>query len=272
MPPKLSQLTSSLTRFLVKGGRGLWYQFERRREPMDFRVKIVSAMTRQVKQTLTPNVAVRIYSEAQKAETLTARIKRLIAEAFRPITTFLTTDDVNKYLRWSAVQGGQSALSMMGVRAEFNLRNGLFLGTLAKRGSWLLKNIDQTTLEALQEQVVDAIKEGLTATEIQASITARFEDDINPYRAEMITRTEFAHAATKAQRKTFEKSGIKRWTWSQPPGDEDDECTDNDGESVAIGEPFPSGDTEPPLHPNCKCAVVPVPPEDFDPEGAWLGD
>lgn len=229
-------------------------------------------MNRQINQTMTFNLVMQLLAETEKADTLTNRIKRLIAEAFRPIVTYLSTSEVDKYLKWSANRGGQAALSQLGVRVEFNLTNGPFLKTLEKRGSWLLKNIDDTTLSALQDKVVAAVKDGMTATEIQASITAEFEDDINPYRAEMIARTEFANAATNAQRATYEKSGITEWVWSQPPGDEDDDCTENDGETVKIGENFPSGDEQPPVHPNCKCAVSPVPPDDWDMEGAWLGN
>jgi hypothetical protein len=35
-------------------------------------------------------------------------------------------------------------------------------------------------------------------------------------------------------------------------------CADNDGEIVALGDSFPSGDSEPPAHPNCLCTILPV--------------
>lgn len=269
---QLSRLSSSLHRFLTKAGRGLWYGYTKRQQPKDFQAALTLAMNRQIRQIVSIFNVNRLLAEVHKATTVSSRIKGVLKGNFYPLTSFLSRTEIDKYLVWSANVGGQAALRQMGVRVDFNLRNGPFIDTLKERGSWLLDSMDDTTLSALQDKMVSAVKDGLTATEIQSSITAEFEDDINPYRAEMITRTEFANAAVKASRKTYEESGIRDWTWSQAPGDEDDDCTDNDGETVKMGEAFPSGDEEPPVHPNCKCSVTPAIPEDWDMAGAWLGD
>ena len=45
-----------------------------------------------------------------------------------------------------------------------------------------------------------------------------------------------------------------KWTLSADH-DEEDDCDLNEDVEVNFGEPFPSGDLHPPLHPHCKCGV-----------------
>lgn len=70
-------------------------------------------------------------------------------------------------------------------------------------------------------------------------------------------RSETARAASYAQRSALESLDLKTWMWNS----EDsacDICDPNDGQIVAIGEDFPSGDSEPPAHPNCRCVTTAV--------------
>jgi hypothetical protein len=55
---------------------------------------------------------------------------------------------------------------------------------------------------------------------------------------------------------TYQDAGIEQIEWNavQPC----DLCAPNDGQVVTLGEAFDSGDTEPPAHPNCRCALLPV--------------
>jgi hypothetical protein len=72
-----------------------------------------------------------------------------------------------------------------------------------------------------------------------------------------VARTETARAASFSQRSTLESIGMKTWQWNvQSSGC--DVCDSNADEIVVIGDAFPSGDTEPPAHPNCRCIVTAV--------------
>jgi hypothetical protein len=58
---------------------------------------------------------------------------------------------------------------------------------------------------------------------------------------------------------TYKEYGLEKQEWqaSSPC----DKCAINEGAVVEIGSPFPSGVTQPPQHPNCRCALLPVIPD-----------
>lgn len=70
-------------------------------------------------------------------------------------------------------------------------------------------------------------------------------------------RTETARAASFAQRANLESLDLRTSQWLvQETGCEI--CSQNDNEIVALGDVFPSGDSEPPAHPNCRCLITAV--------------
>jgi hypothetical protein len=58
---------------------------------------------------------------------------------------------------------------------------------------------------------------------------------------------------------TYKEFGLEQQEWL--PINPCDICALNDGAVVNIGSPFPSGVTQPPQHPNCRCALIPVIPD-----------
>lgn len=75
--------------------------------------------------------------------------------------------------------------------------------------------------------------------------------------ASMVARTETARATSYATQETLSALDLQTWQWNAEDSACDD-CLDNDSEIVTVGDPFPSGDTEPPSHPNCRCVCLPV--------------
>jgi hypothetical protein len=55
---------------------------------------------------------------------------------------------------------------------------------------------------------------------------------------------------------TYEEAEIEQVEWAalEPC----DICEVNEGQVVNLGQPFNSGDYQPPAHPNCRCALLPV--------------
>lgn len=75
-------------------------------------------------------------------------------------------------------------------------------------------------------------------------------------RARTIANTEISRAQVMGNAKVWEESGVvESIEWFRSEDDPCDECNLNDGEVVAIGTLFPSGDAYPPVHPNCRCTV-----------------
>lgn len=116
--------------------------------------------------------------------------------------------------------------------------------------------ITETTRLRLREIVKNAFGKETTMEEfIQAIQDA---DIFSEYRAEMIARTETALAQTNGNFEAWKVTGaVKSVTWLLSDDHETpDECDENDGEVVAFGDLFSSGDRMPPAHPNCWCVLA----------------
>src|SRR5665213_3523040 len=98
-------------------------------------------------------------------------------------------------------------------------------------------------------------------TEIRNAITADF-DNISKSQAMRITRTEVARTSIQASKDAWAQSGLVDGNqWVVMEGG--DECDDYDGQIEALdGNFYPDttefADGDPPLHPNCKCQLIPI--------------
>ena len=78
----------------------------------------------------------------------------------------------------------------------------------------------------------------------------------DPARALTIAITEQNRAMSLASMQTYQDLGLEKVEWSGANPCEI--CAPNEGQIVNLGDAFNSGDTEPPVHPNCRCAFLPV--------------
>ena len=75
-------------------------------------------------------------------------------------------------------------------------------------------------------------------------------------RALTIAQTEMSSAVSIASRELYQESGAELVEWIV--ADPCDLCQENaDVSPIGIDDTFPSGDTEPPAHPNCVCDIAP---------------
>jgi hypothetical protein len=66
-----------------------------------------------------------------------------------------------------------------------------------------------------------------------------------------------SRAVSVATVDAYKDFGVEQYEWLSL--DPCEICGGNsDAGPIAMGEEFPSGDTEPPAHPNCRCTVLPV--------------
>lgn len=122
--------------------------------------------------------------------------------------------------------------------------------------AWSIAGTTRTQLRTLVE---NAMERGDSNADLAKEIrgATAFSKD----RADTIARTESAIADTQGAIQGWRESGLvagKQWLTAP---DCCDECQELDGLIVALDEDFPDGDA--PLHPNCRCAVTPVLPEDM---------
>ncbi len=117
--------------------------------------------------------------------------------------------------------------------------------------------IDEATREMLRSAVEDALEEGASNEELANEISGSYA--FSEERASVIARTETATADVQGNLEAYRQSGevaSKRWLTAP---DCCDECAELDGEEVPLDDEFPNdGGDGPPLHPNCRCDVVPV--------------
>lgn len=121
----------------------------------------------------------------------------------------------------------------------------------------------QTDKELLSSIISDGVDNGSTVSEIRDNITNKF-GDYTKVQAERITRTEVMRVSTMAAEDAFEQSDVvegKQWLVAPNCCDI---CVDHANKVVKLGGNFYKGDNSgfqdgnPPLHPNCRCTIIPV--------------
>lgn len=118
-----------------------------------------------------------------------------------------------------------------------------------------IKGFTQSTTDQLGTILADSLAKGDPVR--VAAKAMRDSLEVNSSRATMIARTETNRAMSTATLNTYKQNGVqgKEWLVSDPC----DICQGNeDAGTIAVGDSFPSGDNNPPAHPNCLCSLSPV--------------
>jgi hypothetical protein len=150
-------------------------------------------------------------------------------------------------INWASWRAGNKPAALL-VRKPRGLSN-----LLDNRGI-TIQGINQTTLDRLGTILARALEKGWSPSEIKDEVGDLIDADSE--RALTIAQTETSRAVTTASRQLYEESGVELVEWIV--ADPCDLCQENaDVSPIRIDETFPSGDTEPPAHPNCVCDISP---------------
>lgn len=162
----------------------------------------------------------------------------------------LITPHIQEYLK----AGGENAAELTGV--DFVASTPAIEKFIADRAQYFATTITDTTYAALKDQLKQGMDAGESIDDI-ADRVAQVYSDAEGYRSEMIARTEVSASQNFGTVTAYEQAGVEKieWTVVDP---EDADCLENEGVEVKIGDAFPSGDTQPPVHPNCVCGTLPV--------------
>ena len=158
--------------------------------------------------------------------------------------------DESDYLDWKNWKPGDAAAALLLKPTRAFLR-------LLELFGITIRGIDQTGYERLGTALSDSIALGLSPTRAAKLIQDAVSD---PARALTIAITETNRAISRATVERYQNYGLQEMEWatSSPC----DKCAQNEGQVVTIGSSFDSGATQPPVHPNCRCALLPVIPND----------
>lgn len=199
-----------------------------------------------------------VHLDARKTA-LIASLKPLYADGWalgQAVGQTLLTDRINKGITldptvspvvdWKAWKPGNEAASAL-VKPS-----GALQELLDRRGV-TINGVSDTKINRIGTVLGNALQLGITPKDVSIMVDQVIDD---PQQALIIAQTEMSRAVSVASRDLYETSGVEQVEWLVAIGCED--CQDNaDASPIGINETFPSGDTEPPAHPNCICSLAP---------------
>jgi SPP1 gp7 family putative phage head morphogenesis protein len=156
--------------------------------------------------------------------------------------------------------------SGMTVNLKFNILkkefvdaavNAKYKGDLFSDRIWANKG---DMIDALQKNITGAMKGDITIDKIGRQIRDAF--NVHAYESQRLVNTETARVQTQASEDMGRDTGVEQVMWSATldmlTAPED---ADLDGKVWGINEDHP----EPPLHPNCRCCLINVPYDGWNP-------
>lgn len=168
------------------------------------------------------------------------------------------TIDFEPILSSVATQSGIEAMKLVDKEQVYNPND--IRKTVKKRVELFAKSMIETDKDKLIDMIAQGVQGGSSIPKISQEIRETFED-YSKMQTDRIVRTEVSYAASSAQVDAWEQSGVvvgKEWITSDPCP----ECEPYDGKIVLLDKGFfdtsEFADGDPPLHPNCKCDLVPV--------------
>jgi hypothetical protein len=212
------------------------------------RVRARSWAIMNIRPNLEPlrQILYKLWSEGYALGDLAARMA--ISEAERAQKA-----DTSTMVDWNKWKPGDAASAIL-------LKPPKAFQRLLEGAGITLKGFSDTTLTDIGNAIGEAIELGLDA---KVSAKNILNHVANPARALSIAITEQNRAISTATANRYLDAGLSQMEWLvfQPCKI----CAENEGKKVSIGAPFPSGHTQPPAHPHCRCALAPVIPGMDDP-------
>src|SRR3990167_5831972 len=171
---------------------------------------------------------------------------------------------------------GSDVLDELEVGGNLNLNTQRAIDYINKNGLDLVKEINTTTREDLRKTLGQGLADGESIEDLKDRVKRVFDIADNS-RARKIARTEVIRASNFGTNEAYIQSGVvsgKEWLTEQD--DRTDEfCAEMDGKIIDLednffdlGDSFKIGGRilnidlfsveYPPLHPNCRCTLIPV--------------
>ena len=111
-------------------------------------------------------------------------------------------------------------------------------------------------VDTLNEKLVECVVTGKKTTELKKELQERFNVSYN--QANTLVRTEAAHIETQAAAQRYKDYGLTKYEFlGRDEHDIGCDCKKLNGKVFYYSE-MKTGVNAPPLHPNCRCAIIPV--------------
>ena len=168
-------------------------------------------------------------------------------------------------------QVGQASLDDLLVGIDFDVTNPRVVGFLNHYVPKFSFETNKETIAELKKTLREGLAEGESIPKLRKRVNKVF-DFSERYRSIRIARSETIRASNFGAEEAYIQSGVcegKEWLIAR---DERlcENCEEMDGKKASLGKPFDTGGMDidldytdgempyPPLHCNCRCAIVPI--------------
>lgn len=199
-----------------------------------------------VNKTFIQNALARTYAEGYVLGEVsaTAMLALVLGIKKAPTNRQLAVASVVNWETWKP--GNRAAAALLKPKGGLE-------SLLATRKITIADEVVNTKLNRIGTILAKALEQGKTPKETSVLVDEVIND---PQHALVISQTEMSRAVSVASRDLYEESNVEEVEWLVAEGC--DICQENaDASPIGIGDTFPSGDSEPPAHPNCMCALAP---------------
>lgn len=152
---------------------------------------------------------------------------------------------------------GSAAYAELGVSGSFDVSNPKVIKWIKTHVGDLIKDLADTTKDKLRKTLAEGVSRGEKIPSLASRVSSVY-DEAKGSRAIKIARTETISASNQGALQAYDQSGVverKQWL---AESDACDDCLAMQGEIVGLHKSFSGGVDAPPLHPNCRCTVLPV--------------
>ena len=150
---------------------------------------------------------------------------------------------------------GEAELERLGLAISFNVENPRVIEFLRKYGLDEATLINDYTKQKLRETLIDGLRAGETIPDLASRVRLVYRD-ADRSRSITIARTEIIQASNFGALESYKQTEgvVKGWEWLTAKDElVCDECEGVDGDTHELGD-----SNVPPLHPRCRCSILPL--------------
>ena len=152
---------------------------------------------------------------------------------------------------YSIALPGDLAFNTLDKKMVEQMINGIWVADGKHFSQRIWKN-NELLVQTLNDELIHCVATGAKTSRLKQVLQDRF--DVSYSNANMIARTELAHIQTEAAKKRYQDYGIQEMeVWADKDERQCEECGKLHRQRFSIGSTPPV-----PLHPNCRCCIVPV--------------
>mgnify|MGYP005854342411 CR=1 FL=1 len=181
---------------------------------------------------------------------------------FGDVTKWLVilSKPLTELLRSSVTYAGKEAIRQTGVSISFDMANPRVVTWLEVHALQSATEVNDTMKDEVRRILVEAVTSGKSITDIAGEIS-KFYEEQTEWRALRIARTEVIAGYNEGSLEGYRQSCVvkkKRWLTAQDDR-VDEHCLKNERQGeLNLESEFVSGGKAPPVHPNCRCTLLPI--------------